>query len=187
MLPGPLATAWALMSVTFAPLALGVSAPASAQSTTANPATAELFDNLQITRVRDLDFGRIIVPRNGRVDMTADDASVCTANNGLQLVDPCQSAQFDGQALTGLQIRISVPAGRRINLAGPDRPLRLRRMTVGAGTGVTFLGRTNRHFDFQITDPAGEFEFFVAGRLLFRNNQAPGIYTGTFTIDADYQ
>lgn len=60
-------------------------------------------------------------------------------------------------------------------------------MTVGAGTGVTFLGRTNRHFDFQITDPAGEFEFFVAGRLLFRNNQAPGIYTGTFTIDADYQ
>jgi len=168
-------------------LALVVPGMASAQTQTATPTSAELLQNLEITKVRDLDFGRIIVPRNGRVDMTADDASTCTANNGLQLVDPCQSAQFEGQAAAGLQLRISVPPGRRIVLTGPGQNLRLRRMTVGAGDGVTFQGRTGRNFDFIVTDAAGEFDFFVAGRLLFRNNQTPGIYTGTFTIQADFQ
>lgn len=169
--------------------ALAVSAPslANAQSQTQSPASAELTQSLEITQVRDLDYGRVIVPRNGRIDMTADNASTCTPNNGLILLEPCQSAQFEGQALTGLQLRISVPPGRRINLTGPDRDLRLRRMTVGAGDGVSFQGRTNRHFDFIVTDPAGEFDVFVAGRLLFRNNQAPGVYTGTFTIEASYQ
>jgi len=168
-------------------LALVFPGVASAQTQTTSPTSTELLQSLEITKVRDLDYGRIIVPRNGRVDMTADDASTCTANNGLQLIDPCQSAQFEGQAAAGLQLRISVPPGRRIDLAGPGQDLRLRRMTVGAGDGVTFQGRTNRHFDFIVTDAAGEFDFFVAGRLLFRNNQAPGVYTGTFTIEADFQ
>lgn len=160
---------------------------ASAQSTVSASASAQLIDGLSLTSVRDLDYGRVLVPRNGRIDMTADDASVCTPNNGLTLIDPCQSAQFEGTAITGQQIRISAPPGRRINLTGPDRDLRLRRMTVGAGNGVTFQGRTNRHFDFVVTDPFGEFEIFVAGRLLFRNNQGPGLYTGTFTIEASYE
>lgn len=167
--------------------ALCVPYAASAQTTLSSPASAQVVDGLTLTRVRDLDYGRIIVPRNGRIDMTADDASVCTPNNGLTLIEPCQSAQFDGTATPGQQIRISVPVGRRINLTGPDRALRLRRMTVGAGNGVTFQGRTNRHFDFLVTDPLGQFEIFVAGRLLFRNNQGPGVYTGTFTIEASYE
>jgi len=160
---------------------------ASAQSDIAVPSRAQIAQDVALTKLRDLDFGRVIVPRNGRIDMSADAASICTPNNGLQPIDPCQSAQFEGRADTGFQVRISVPSGRRINLTGPDRDLRLRQMTVGPGDGVTFLGRTNRHFDFIVTDPAGVFDFFVAGRLLFRNNQAPGIYTGTFTIEADYQ
>jgi len=159
----------------------------SAQDQVAVPASTEVLQNIELTRVRDLDFGRIIVPRNGRVDMTADDASTCTPNNGLQLIDPCQSAQFAGQAATGLQLRISMPPGRRIVLTGPGQNLRLRRMTVGAGDGLNFLGRTNRHFDFIVTDPVGEFDFFVAGRMLFRNNQTPGVYTGTFTLEASYE
>ena len=167
--------------------ALCLPSVASAQGTTSSPASAEVVNGLTLSRVRDLDYGRIIVPRNGRIDMTADDASICTPNNGLTLIDPCQSAQFEGSAATGAQIRISVPPGRRINLTGPDRDLRLRRMTVGAGNGLSFQGRTNRHFDFFVTDPLGNFEIFVAGRLLFRNNQGEGVYTGTFTIEASYE
>ncbi len=163
------------------------SAPALAQDAQSSSVSVEIAPEVTLTKTRDMDFGRILVPRNGRIDMTAEDVPTCTPNNGLTLLDPCQSAAFSGSAATAFQVRISVPTGRRINLTGPDRDLRLRQMTVGAGNGLTFLGRTNRHFDFTITDPAGVFEFFVGGRLLFRNNQGAGVYSGTFTIEADYQ
>lgn len=166
-----------------------VAAPfaAQAQDVTSTDATAVVARDVTLIKTRDMDYGRVIVPRNGRIDMTAEDIATCTPNNGLTLIDACQSAAFSGSAENGFQVRVSVPAGRRINLTGPDRDLRLRRMTVGAGDGLTFLGRTNRHFDFLITDPAGDFEFFFGGRLLFRNNQGVGVYTGTFTIETDYQ
>ncbi len=158
-----------------------------AQSVSSAQARGVVLDTVTLTNRRDMDFGRVIVPRNGRIDMTAQDTATCTANNGLTLLDPCQSAAFDGTAASGFQLRITVPRRRRITLDGPGRNLRLRRMTVGAGNGLTFLGRRGRNFDFLITDPSGDFEFFVGGRLLFRNNQAPGLYSGTFTIQADYE
>ncbi|MEM7779497.1 MAG: DUF4402 domain-containing protein [Pseudomonadota bacterium] len=167
--------------------ALGFAEPATAQSVETASASAEIAGDVTLVNTRDMDYGRVIVPRNGRIDMTAEEVPTCTPNNGLTLLDACQSAAFEGTALNGVQVRISVPPGRRINLAGPDRDLRLRRITVGAGDGMTFLGRTNRHFDFLITDPNGDFEFFVGARLLFRNNQGPGVYSGTFAIEADYQ
>lgn len=161
--------------------------PLHAQSVQSTNATARIAADNTLANTRDMDFGRIIVPRRGRIDMTAEDAPTCTPNNGLTLLDACQSAAFTGSAVNGLQVRVSVPNRRRVNLTGPDRPLRLRRMTVGAGNGLTFLGRTNRHFDFTITDANGDFEFFIGGRLLFRNNQSAGVYTGTFTIEANYE
>lgn len=160
---------------------------AHAQSVETITTRAEVISEVTLSKTRDMDFGRVIVPRSGRIDMTAEEMPTCTPNNGLTLLDPCQSASFDGRAGNGFQIRISVPSGRRINLTGPGQDLRLRRMTVGAGEGLTFERRVNRHFDFIVNDPAGEFEFHVGGRLLFRNNQASGLYTGTFDITADYQ
>ena len=158
-----------------------------AQASTSPEARTQIVDDVTLLKTRDMDFGRLIVPRNGRVDMTATDVAVCAPNNGLQLLDPCQSAAFEGTAGSGFQIRISVPPNRRITLTGPGQDLRLRRMTVGAGDGLSFIRRVNRNFDFTVTDPNGAFEFFVGGRLLFRNNQAPGVYTGTFDIEVDYE
>ena len=164
-------------------------APVALQAQSAASAEARTFvvGTVTLSNTRDLDFGRVIVPRNGRIDMTAQDTANCTANNGLTIIDACQSAAFEGAAASGFQLRIQTPPQRRITLSGPGRNLRLRQMTVGAGAGLAFLGRTGRNFGFLITDPAGEFEFFVAGRLLFRNNQVPGRYSGTFTIQADYE
>ena len=158
-----------------------------AQSVSNAQARGVVLSTVTLSNSRDMDFGRVIVPRNGRIDMTAQDAAACTANNGLTLLDACQSAAFEGIATSGFQLRIRAPRRRRIILDGPGRNLRLRRITVGAGNGLTFVGQRGRNFDFLITDPSGNFEFFVGGRLLFRNNQAPGLYSGTFTIEADYE
>jgi len=167
--------------------AMAVPTIAQGQSVTTVPSSAEVISEVTLSKTRDMDFGRVIVPRNGRIDMTAEETPTCTPNNGLTPLDLCQTASFEGRAGDGFQIRISVPSGRRIDLSGPGQDLRLRRMEVGAGDGLTFERRVNRHFDFIVNDPAGEFEFHVGGRLLFRNNQASGLYSGTFDITADYQ
>ncbi|MEM8726423.1 MAG: hypothetical protein AAGE86_12975, partial [Pseudomonadota bacterium] len=125
---------------------------AHAQSDQTIPARSEVVSEVTLAKIRDMNFGRIIVPRSGRIDMTAEETPTCTPNNGLILLDACESASFSGRARTGVQIRISVPPSRRINLTGPGVDLRLRRMTVGAGTGLTFERRVNRNFDFLITD-----------------------------------
>jgi len=125
-----------------------------AQSVTTIPSSAEVISEVTLSKTRDMDFGRVIVPRNGRIDMTAEETPTCTPNNGLTLLDACETASFDGRAGTGFQIRISVPSGRRIDLTGPGQDLRLRRMEVGAGSGLTFERRVNRHFEFIVTDPA---------------------------------
>lgn len=174
-------------SFTAAFAAMAMPAGAQAQSVQTITTQAEVMSEVTLSNTRDMDFGRVIVPRAGRIDMSAEEVPTCTPNNGLTLLDACQTASFVGSAGNGFQIRISVPAGRRINLAGPGQDLRLRRMTVGAGDGLTFERRVNRHFEFIVNDPTGEFEFHVGGRLLFRSNQATGLYTGTFDITADYQ
>ncbi|NQX93427.1 MAG: DUF4402 domain-containing protein [Erythrobacter sp.] len=158
-----------------------------AQEIAGADSTARVFDDITLLNTRDLDYGRLVVPRSGRVDMTPAEDAVCTSNRGIEVLDACQSAAFEGTGGVGFQIRVSLPPRRRINLDGPGRDLRLRRMSVGAGDGLTFIRRVNRNYDFTINDSNGAFEFFVGGRLLLRNNQAPGIYTGTFTVEVDYQ
>jgi len=159
----------------------------AAQDTAAMDATVKIVDAITLTNTRDMDFGRIIAPGSGLIDMDATDVAQCSPNNAITLLDTCQSAAFEGTAGAMFQIRVSVPPLRRIILTGPGRDLRLRRMAVGEGDGLTFIRRVGRNFDFEITDPNGDFEFFVGGRLLIRNNQEPGVYTGTFDIEVDYQ
>ena len=52
----------------------------------------------------------------------------------------------------------------------------------GNGNG---LGNGNRRY--QITSASGIFTLRVAGRLNVGANQRPGVYTGTFTVQVNYQ
>ncbi|MEM7688688.1 MAG: DUF4402 domain-containing protein [Pseudomonadota bacterium] len=175
-------------AITLALLALAaMPCAAMAQDVQSTDSRAQIFEDVTLTKARDMDFGRLIAPGAGRVDMTATDVAVCTPNNALEALDTCQSAAFEGTGGSGFQIRVRVPNGRRIDLTGPGRELRLRQMTVGAGDGLSFIRRVNRNFDFTITDPGGAFEFFVGGRLLIRNDQMPGVYSGTFEIEVEYE
>ncbi|MDJ0978221.1 MAG: DUF4402 domain-containing protein [Erythrobacter sp.] len=185
--PNALAVAGKGVMIAIAASLALVSQSALANDTQSANASARIHDDVTLINTREMDFGRIIAPGNGRIDMTASEVAICTPNNALEVLDGCQSAGFEGVAGSGFQIRVRVPAGRRIELTGPGQNLRLRRMEVGAGDGLAFIRRVNRNFDFTVTDPDGAFEFFVGGRLLIRNNQAPGVYTGTFEIEVEYE
>jgi hypothetical protein len=161
-------------------------APAQAQNSDTATASASLMQDLTLTKTRDLDFGDIVVPRNGRLDLTPRANATCTTNNGLIHLGLCQSAAFEGTATQGFQLSITVPNRRRFNITGPGRPLRVRRVTVGDVTGLQFQGRSGNVYNYNVTAADGAFAFHIGARLLFRNNQAPGVYNGTFNITAEY-
>lgn len=169
-------------------LAIALATPTLVSAQDSITTEVEILTPLALTNTRDLDFGGIVAPSNGRVDMTAEETATCTTNNQLVHSGVCQSAAFDGRAIAGQNITITVPTGRRFEIAGPDpRPLRVRRVMVGDATGLTFQGRSGNRYRYQITSVDGLFDFHIGARLLIRNNQAPGVYSGTFTINLDYQ
>lgn len=169
-------------------MAVAMAMPNAASAQDNVTSEIEILTPLALTNTRDLDFGGIVAPSNGRVDMTAEATATCTTNNLLVHSGVCQSAAFDGRAIAGQNITITVPTGRRFTIAGPDpRPLRVRRVSVGDATGLTFQGRTGNAYRYQVTSTDGLFDFHIGARLLIRSNQAPGVYSGTFTINLDYQ
>lgn len=169
-------------------VALAFAAPSMAHAQDNTTTDVEILTPLALTNTRALDFGGIVAPSNGRLDMTAEETANCTTNNQLVHSGVCQSAAFDGRAIAGQNITITVPNGRRFEIAGPDsRPLRVRRVTVGDTTGLSFQGRSGNRYRYQITSTDGLFDFHIGARLLIRNNQAPGTYNGTFTVNLDYQ
>lgn len=160
-------------------------APVMAQE--AASSEAEILPSLELTKTQDLDFGDIVAPSNGRVDMTASAAANCTTNNLLVHHGVCQAAAFDGQAQFGQNITVTVPNRRRFTITGPDpRPLRVRRVTLGDVSGLNPQGRTGNVYRYLVTSTDGTFNFHVGARLLIRNNQAPGVYSGTFNVSLDY-
>ena len=161
--------------------------PGHAQDNADIGASSRVIADVTLSKTRDLDFGKIIVPRNGRLDMSAEETATCTTNNGLTHLGVCETAAFEGQASQGFQLAITVPNRRRFNITGPGRPLRVRRVTVGDTSGLQFQGRSGNVYNYTVNAADGAFGFHIGARLLFRNNQAPGIYSGTFNIQAEYQ
>mgnify|MGYP000580870479 CR=1 FL=1 len=166
--------------------ALFATATAQAQETAAASANAELIANLSLAKTQDMDFGLIVAPNAGRVDMTAEASATCTANNGLVHSGACLPAGFGGVSTFGLTLRIQMPPGRRLFLSGPGTVMRINRLAPGGESGLSFVGRTGRNYRYLVTDPAGTFAFFVGGRLRVANGQVPGTYTGTFDVTVDY-
>lgn len=166
------------MMVMFAPTA-------SAQSSIETQ--IEIQTALELTKIRDLDFGQMVVPSAGRVQMTAVADPTCTPTNQIVHSGVCQSAAFEGRASVGQNITVVLPTNRRFELSGPGVELRVRGLAVGDTTGLQAQGRTNNVYRFQVTDANGEFNFHIGARVIFRNNQTPGIYDGTFNVSLDFQ
>jgi len=166
--------------------AVSTGSAAWAQDNTDTTSSAEVVSDVTLTKTRDLDFGSILAPNNGRVQMSSGANPTCTTNNGLVHFGVCQTAAFEGQASPGFQLQVTVPTGRRFLLTGPGQDLRVRRVAVGGITGLQFQGRTGNVYNYTVNSADGSFAFHVGARVLIRNNQTPGIYDGTFTITAEY-
>jgi hypothetical protein len=137
-------------------------------------------------KVEDLDFG-VILSGGTAGTIVVTPAGARTATGGVTLVgNSHHPAEFAGRKPVGGNppVRISV-GSNTIQLTGPGAP-----MTVSlfrGNTNPTTPFTTNAR-NYQVNPTvAGAFELRVGATLNVNANQAPGTYTGTWTLTLDFQ
>lgn len=162
----------------------GVTAPVAAQPTNqTGRVETVVLRQLSFVRVDDLDFGQIIPgPTAGVVRVQPNGTR--TATGGVTLAGSThQPARFAGFGSFNQQVLISMGANT-IQLTGPGAPMTVSQWEIGS-TPTAILSVTPTRFRISATN--GIFAFPLGARLAVNANQAPGNYSGTFTITLNYQ
>lgn len=157
----------AILGAAIAALAMNASA-AQAASTTAT-AKAKILAPLSITNSSDLDFGTIV---SGAAASTVavSPAGAPTCGTGLTCIGTVSAAGFNLAGTSGALVTIS--------LAAPTVTL----TSAGNSMSATLAASQN---SLTLTSTGGTFT--VGGTLNVAANQAAGTYSGTFTVNANYQ
>ena len=145
-------------------------------------------EDISIADVDDLYFGQIVPRTNaGTVILTPGATATCATTGGLVRTGGCQAARFDGQTTSGSTLRIIRPGGNRITITNPGgATMQVRNFTFTGGLGMQDLGSSGANHRFQVNSPTGDFTVYAGATLEVGANQAPGIYTGTFSIHLQY-
>lgn len=162
-------------------LALAAS-PALAQNNAQTEAEAIVLRPLSFFKVNDLDFGDIIASGSaGTVRLYPDGSR--TKTGGVTLAgNGGEPARFAGLGTPQRQVNISL-GSNTIWITGPGTRMRVRDFEIGS-TPTAILSTTPTRF--RITSPLGNYNFPVGGTLEVGANQAPGDYSGTFTVTLNY-
>ncbi|MBN8485317.1 MAG: DUF4402 domain-containing protein [Sphingomonadales bacterium] len=186
------APAWCLRRAATAvlaafPLAL-ISAPAQAQTVTSNAvAQAVIVEPASLVKVRDLDFGGIAAqPTAGTVTVNPN-TGACTATGGVISVGNCGYAEFGGQGVRRMRMRITLPT--TITLTGPGgATMTANTFTLGLAPDIVQVPSPgNSPPRYEIASNSGIFTFRVGARLNVGTNQPPGVYNGNFVVTVQYQ
>ena len=164
---------------------------ASAQSKTASANEAAIV--LQpgtIVKLTDMSFGTIAgVGTAGTVVLPAQSPATCTTTGGLIHSGACQSASFAIRGKHNQHVRIR-DAGNSgiVTLTGPGgATMTMDTMTTRVnGMIVNGNGQGWKFGNYLITDPSGNANFWVGGTLHVAATQAAGLYTGTLTIQIQF-
>lgn len=163
-------------------MAPAIAAPAHAQQTAPGQAEAIVLRPLSFFKVNDLNFGDIIPSATaGTVTLEPDGSrsrtgGVTLAGNGGE------PARFAGLGSLNREVNISL-GSNTIWLTGPGVRMRARTFEIGS-TPTAILSTSPTRF--RITSPLGNYNFPVGATLEVGANQAPGDYSGTFTVTLNY-
>lgn len=167
------------IALAFAPFA----APsAHAQNNTQGEAEAIVLRPLSFFKVNDLDFGDIIASTTaGTVRLYPDGSRTRTGGVTLAGSDG-EPARFAGLGSYNREVNISLGANQ-IWITGPGAQMRVRNFEIGS-TPTAILSTSPTRF--RIANALGNYNFPVGATLDVNANQAPGDYSGTFTITLNY-
>ena len=168
--------------------AFSAAIPAMAQSQSSVTGRVVLVQEESILKLEDLDFGGIFGSAAGTVAMTATTAPTCTASGTLVHSGDCQPSEFigKGQFNQVVRIRVKGPKNKPITLTGPGAAMRINPLVIDGGTDMVLDSAGGSFSLYRITNSTGFFVFRVAGTLNVGANQTPGMYTGTFEVQYNY-
>lgn len=153
-------------------LALCAAAPGHAATATPVTASAQVLEEIQFAVLLDMDFGRIAV-RNPAVggevvidpsstSRTCDPSLVCTGTFGVSRLE-----------LSGSEAYVQVNFDPSFQLTGPGQPIVAEPLFPGGPGAVVHL--------------TGGFTVVNFGaRIVINPGQAPGNYSGDFTVYLEY-
>ena len=148
----------------------------------AGTANAAVVRPNTLIKTDDLDFGDII-PSATAGTVTIEPDGSRSRTGGVTLAgDAGEPARFAGLGSFNRQVNISL-GSNTIWLTGPGVRMRVRDFEIGS-TPTAILSTTPTRF--RITSPLGNYNFPVGGTLEVGANQAPGDYSGTFTVTLNY-
>jgi hypothetical protein len=149
--------------------------PGDAEVTIVTPLSFVIDDNLEFGRViRGTTAGTVTVAPNGTRSQTG---GALLANGGGS-----KPATFAGMGTVNQRVDVSIGAPS-ILITGPGLPMRVHTFTLGSTPSAVLTTSPQR---FRIGSATGIFSFPVGATLDVGANQAPGTYSGSWTITLNY-
>ncbi|KQZ69414.1 hypothetical protein ASE06_00900 [Sphingopyxis sp. Root214] len=177
--PLPVQRGLAIFALLIAPT---TALPALAQGRAQGEAEAIVLRPLSFFKVGDLDFGDII-PSATAGTVTIEPDGTRTRTGGVTLArGGGEPARFAGLGSFNRQVNISL-GSNSIWITGPGVRMRVRDFEIGSTPTAMLSTAPTR---FRITSTLGNYNFPVGCTLEVGANQAPGDYSGTFTITLNY-
>lgn len=179
----------------FAPLvwlgagwALASAAPAAAQETTDSTAQVAIVEPLSLTKLEDMDFGKVSYTAAGTVLLTPGAVPTCTVTGGVRHFGDCTAAVFEGFGQSGRTVRIKLSPSARIDLAGPGgATMRVSNVSMDGSPSLFLIGSGLGFRRYRIVSADGAFEFRMGGTLNVAAGQAFGLYSATFDVEIAYE
>ncbi len=149
-------------------------------------ANAIVVTPLSFFKVDDLSFGRLVAGTTAGTVAVAPDGTR-TATGGVRLAsggNTAKPARFAGQGAYNQTVAISVNAtSNTMTRVGGTETMTFDTFVIGSSPTTTL---TTAPLSFYIGNTTGQFNFPVGATLRVKANQAPGTYTGTFSITLQY-
>ena len=177
--PQPLLRGIAACALTMAP---AIGAPAFAQASAQGEADAIVLRPLSFFKVNDLDFGDIIASGSAGTVRLAPDGTRSRTGGATLAGSSGEPARFAGLGSYNRQVNISL-GSNTIWITGPGQRMRVRDFEIGS-TPTAILSTSPTRF--RITSALGNYNSPVGATLEVNANQAPGDYSGTFTLTVNY-
>ncbi len=154
--------------------ALAAALPGTAQAETVqtNTATAQVLNTIQFAVLLDMDFGRVALRNNvnGGVVVIDPASSGRTCDSALVCAGSFAASQLE---LTGSDADVQVTFDPTFELTGPGDPITAEpQFPGGSGSVVRISG--------------GSTVVKLGAKLNINPNQAPGVYTGQFSVNLEY-
>ena len=158
--------------------ALAFAGTAQAAASATASANAEILTTISVVKNQNLDFGKIAVNGAGTLTVSADESAPVACPATLVCQGARVPAKFTISGTNGSGTTASVRQAS-VSLTSGANSMTLNAFSVFFPNGST-LTLPN------VTATLGTAGFNVGGSLAVGAAQAPGLYTGTFDVDVDY-